>query len=224
MRATVTRPLHAVGRRLRVRRAVALALRREPIRSEHVSLGLRRDLQVPFTSPAAKIPLRVRPLEPRDLPLLDPPTPGALSEEELGDRRNRAVLATAGVGHGFVAVDEDDRPCYVQWLLGPDDLERVRWHFGGLVPRLAAGEMLLEGAYTVERSRGQGVMAHAMATIAERATPLGARWVLTFTGQSNVASIKGCGRAGFSPYLRRRERWSGLRRSVSSLPLEEPSA
>ena len=221
MRAILTRFLHAAGHGLRLRRLVAIATRREPFRSEHVSLGLGRDLDVPFAAPAAKIPLRVRPIEARDLPLLAPPSPETLSEEELGDVRNRTVLATSGAGHGFVAVGDDDRPCYVQWLLGPEDLERVRWHFGELIPRLRPDEMVLEGAYTVERSRGQGVMAAAMATIAERAGPLGARRVITFTGESNIASIKGCRRAGFSPYIRRMDRRSGLRRSVTSLPVNE---
>lgn len=197
-------------------------LRREPLRSEHVALGLKRDIQVPFSAPEAKIPVRVRPIRPTDLPSVAPSTPSALPMEEVGDWRNRTVLATSGVGHGFVAESEDGQPCYVQWLLGPEDVERLRWHFGAIFPRLGPDEMLLEGAYTPQPYRGQGVMAHAMAKIAEQGATFGARRVITFSTESNIPSVKGCQRAGFLPYVRRIDRWSGLRRTLTFLPLSEP--
>jgi hypothetical protein len=40
-----------------------------------------------------------------------------------------------------------------------------------------------------------------MALIAERAAELGARHVLTFVDEGNVASLKGCQRAGFHPHM-----------------------
>ncbi len=81
---------------------------------------------------------------------------------------------------------------------------------GSLYPRLAPYEALLEGAYTPEAYRGQGIIASAMALIAERAGDFGARWVVTFVDETNVASLKGCARAGFVPYLRRRVRFTPL--------------
>ena len=62
-------------------------------------------------------------------------------------------------------------------------------------------------------------MAHAMARIAEEARCLGARWVVTFVGADNVASLKGCRKAGFSPYVERRESWRLFRRRVRCTPL-----
>ncbi len=47
-------------------------------------------------------------------------------------------------------------------------------------------------------------MPAAMAVIAERAVELDARYVITFVHRDNVASLKGCERAGFAPYLIRR--------------------
>jgi len=58
-------------------------------------------------------------------------------------------------------------------------------------------------------------MAAAMARIAERADQFGARWVLTFVDEGNAASLKGCARAGFVPYLRRHERFRLFWRFVS---------
>lgn len=49
-------------------------------------------------------------------------------------------------------------------------------------------------------------MPHAMAKIAEKGKDLGARRVVTFVAHDNLPALKGCKRAGFSPYLVRRER------------------
>jgi RimJ/RimL family protein N-acetyltransferase len=81
---------------------------------------------------------------------------------------------------------------------------------------------LLEGAYTPEAYRGMGIMSAAMARIAERAAEGGARWVITFVDETNVASVKGCLRAGFAAYVKRHERFRLFRRQVAfaSIPSE----
>jgi hypothetical protein len=48
---------------------------------------------------------------------------------------------------------------------------------------------------------------------------LGARWVITFVTTDNEPSLKGCHRAGFCPYVLRRERWLLFRRRLSFEPL-----
>ena len=58
-----------------------------------------------------------------------------------------------------------------------------------------------ENAYTPPAYRGLGVMPAAMARIAERASDFGARKVMTFVATDNIASLKGCQRAGFHPHL-----------------------
>ena len=59
----------------------------------------------------------------------------------------------------------------------------------------------MENAYTPSRYRGLGIMSAAMAQIAERAVDFGASHVITFVDEDNVASLKGCQRAGFNPQL-----------------------
>ena len=109
--------------------------------------------------------------------------------------------------------------CYMQWLIAARDNARVHARWGGLFPELKPHEALLEGAYTAESHRGKGVMSHAMALIAEKARDFGAHHVLTFVDRKNVASLKGCEKAGFAPYIQRRETWSLFRRRVHFLPL-----
>jgi hypothetical protein len=190
--------------------------------SESTSLGLRRDLTIPFTGPSAKIPFIVRPLSPADdLTTLDPRQPG-ISSEEMFWRLAQQRLLQSGLRTCYVAIGPDGKPCFMQWVILPSDNERLRATFGNLYPTLAPDEALLEGAFTPDTSRGLGVMSAAMAEIAGRAAQNGARWVITFVDESNVASVKGCLRAGFAPYVKRHEKFRFFRRQVifAGLPSE----
>jgi len=187
--------------------------------SDSDSVGLRRDLQAPCFAPAAKRPFQVRPLTPDDeLAWLDVREPG-LSDEQVYARLSQTRLLRSGIRTCHLAVEPDGTACYMQWLILSNQNDQVREFFGNLYPRLAPDEALLEGAYTPEASRGQGIMSAAMAQIAERADQFGARWVVTFVDEGNAASLKGCARAGFVPYLRRHERFRLFRRRVSFTPV-----
>jgi GNAT superfamily N-acetyltransferase len=191
--------------------------------------GLRRDLQTPLQKPKAKIPISVRALQPADRPALfdlDGASDDPSNQSEVGWRRAFA----AGRSGGYVAVDgRDGTPCYVQWLFGAVDNEFVRKMRS--FPHLAVDEALLENAYTPSRYRGMGIMASAMAEIAERASEFGARYVWTFVGKDNIASLKGCQRAGFAPDLVHRQirlgfdyvRWNWFRKLDSADPVRTKS-
>jgi GNAT superfamily N-acetyltransferase len=193
--------------------------------AEQTRYGLLRDVSQKFTAPAAKIPLAVRPLYDRDLPAL---FGHAGPESELGERLEvawRHAFIDKGARGGFVAIDErSDTPCYVQWLLAPRDNALIA-KLGGF-PQLADGEALLENAYTPPAYRGLGVMAAAMAQIAKRAGDFGASNVLTFVATDNIASLKGCQRAGFYPHLLHRRTRLGFglvtRDRFETLPEGDP--
>jgi hypothetical protein len=191
------------------------------LRSNVEAFGLRRDLTVPFEAPRAAIPIEVRPLEERDVPHLLEPNLARLSAEEKWDRATRKRLLEAGFGTPYVAVTDGDVPCYVQWLFGHKDNKYLSDYFHGAFPVLTVDEALLEGAFTPDAFRGKRIMAAAMASIAERGTDLGARWVLTFVGTENTPSLKGCARAGFSTYTRRLQEWRTFRCRTSFRPLDQ---
>jgi GNAT superfamily N-acetyltransferase len=186
--------------------------------SRREAVGLRRDLSVPFAVPPAKIPLIVRPLRADDDLSFIASVPG-LAPQAAQDRLGQRWLLTADLPTCWIAVDPDGTACYMQWLIAPRDNALVRAWWGGLFPELQPDEALLEGAYTAESHRGQGIMSHAMARIAEQARDFGAQRVITFVGHENVGSLKGCERAGFAPYLERRDSWTLFRRRVRFLPL-----
>jgi GNAT superfamily N-acetyltransferase len=184
------------------------------MRSDSTSLGMRRDLAIPFKGPSAKVPIIVRPLASTDdLSALEP-TPG-LSADERFSRLTQLRLLRSGLRTCYVAIAPDGRPCYMQWVVPSSENVRLRAVFGNLYPTLGSDEALLEGAYTPDAYRGKGIMGAAMTQVAERAAEFGARWVVTFVDELNEASVKGCVRAGFAPYLRRRESFRLFYRRVT---------
>lgn len=186
--------------------------------SNRTDLLLRRDLSVPLAKrPEAKIPLTLRELRPDDIRKVAKSVP------------SRLPALKAGLRTCYVAVTEDDDICYMQWLIDPSQ-NHLRPLNVGLV--LKPDERLLEWAFTFEKYRGLGIMACAMAQIAERGLETGARWALTLVQDINIASLKGCRSAGFRPYQVREERWRSLHLMQRYTPLpsdalysfESPSA
>jgi GNAT superfamily N-acetyltransferase len=192
---------------------------RRRLRSDVEAFGLRRDLHVPHTPPAAKIEIGVRPLEDRDVAAVLDAT-AELSPDEKWDRATRRRLLEAGIGRPHVAVTDDDEACYTQWLFTSADNDDIARHFEGIFPHLDYDMALLEGAFTPVAWRGKGVMSAAMSRIAEQAGPLGARYVITFVGTDNPASLRGCEKANFFPYLRRVQRFRLGRQRVEFRALE----
>jgi GNAT superfamily N-acetyltransferase len=194
------------------------------LNSRTLALGLCRDLNQPHVAPAARMPLEVRPLTAGDdLSMLDIEAAGLTSDVVLQRVAQRRLIAVQ-LPQCWVAVAPDGKVCYMQWLVAARDNARISGVWGDLFPPLAPDEALLEGAYTGDAYRGQGIMAHAMSRIAEAAREFGARWVKTYVGQGNVASLKGCKKAGFAPCVERSETWWLLRRRVrfTDLPAGTP--
>lgn len=197
---------------------------RQQLWSQHDSFGLRRDLAIPFSPPDAKIPMHgVRPLQESDLPKLFDPDASPTGPDTEGTRTQMS-LVHADIATCYVAITDDDQPCYMQWLIGPGENDKVMRYFKGLFAPLAADEVLLEGAYVPPRFRGLRINSRAMASIAAHGTDLGARWAITYIGVENVPSIRGAKGAGFEPYVLRRERWRFFRRAVTFGPLPNTPA
>ena len=197
---------------------------RTHLHSESKAFGLRRDLTIPFPAPDAALPITVRPIQESDVATLLEAGRDELSGEAQRERAIRMRMIEAKLPTCYVAVTAENVPCYMQWLIGSDDNDRIHEIFGDRFPRLAADEMLLEGAFTLEAWRGKKIMAAAMARIAEHATIHGAQWVITFVGADNVPSMKGCKRAGFEPYLERTGVWRLFRYHSRFGPITDTSS
>ncbi len=187
------------------------------IYSHSVSFGLQRDLNNEFLAPSAKIEIKVRPLRKNDVSeLLDYTTDPSANPRIIA---NQLSMVDANIPTCYVAVTADDKPCYMQWLIGYDDNQKIQKHFNGVFPALKKQEALLEGAYSNPEYRGLRIMPMAMALIAEKATEINARWVNTFVDVTNIPSLKGCQRSGFTPYLLRKDRWFMFQQTTAFHPI-----
>ena len=163
--------------------------------SNSESYLLRRDLSVPFIPAAPKQPIEIRPINDTDDP------------EILKARPGRFAILRAKIPTCYLAVTASGQIAYMQWLVAQPDIERFKPFFDGQLGTLRQDEVLLEFAYTFEQFRGQKIMGAAMAAIAEKGLQSGARYAVTFVQRDNIAALKGCGSAGFAPYMIREERW-----------------
>jgi hypothetical protein len=176
--------------------------------SNSESYLLRRDLTLPFQAQAPKQPIEVRPISDGDIPAI------------LAARPGRLLILKANIPTCYLGITGSGQISYMQWLIGQTDLERFRPFFDGELRNLRKDEVLLEFAYTFEQFRGQKIMPAAMAAIAEKGLLSGARYAVTYVQKDNIAALKGCAAAGFSPYMIRNERWRifSFKESFRSLP------
>lgn len=179
--------------------------------SNSESYLLRRDLTAPFIPAAPKQPIEVRPITDADVP------------EILRARPGRFAILRAKIPTCYVATTADGKIAYMQWLVAYGDIERFKPFFDGQLGTLRRDEVLLEFAYTFEQFRGQKIMGAAMSAIAEKGLQSGARYAVTFVQKDNIAALKGCGSAGFVPYMIREERWRlfSFKEIYRSLPTAE---
>ncbi|HLM07975.1 MAG TPA: GNAT family N-acetyltransferase [Blastococcus sp.] len=189
------------------------------MRSNDLSYGLKRDLDVPHSPPEALIEIAVRPIRDADVPRILGTADDSLTPQEKWERVRRLRLLESGAGTCYVAVTRDDAPCYVQWLFSHEDNEFIQRYFRRCFPVLSQDTALLEDAFTPAAFRGQRIMSAAMSRIAEQARAMGARYVITFVGTDNTASLKGCRRAGFEIYTERLQQWRMLRPSLDYRPV-----
>ena len=197
---TKHRSLHSRGLRDLLERGMnAVVLRR-------TSYGLRRHLHTSCLPPTTKLPLMVRELNHSDTPLILPYHLAASDRREGQQINQRRKLLAQNIPTPFVAIDQSSsRPCFIQWAFDSSHNDFITHFFKGRFPRLKQGEVLLENAYTHPHYRGQGVMPVAMSLIADIIAARGAREVMTFVETTNIPSLKGCTRAGFQPFMIRKD-------------------
>lgn len=189
------------------------------IYSKTISFGLKRDLEVDFKTPSARIDLTIRPLKDEDVPHLLENTPTHPVNPRI--IANQQAMVDADIPTCYVAVTKDEKPCYMQWLISYQNRDKIKKNFRGIFPKLKESEAMLEGAYNNPRYRGLRIMPAAMAEIAKKAASLNARWVITFVDIENIPSLKGCKRAGFEPYVIRKCEWSFFRYTVTFHPIPD---
>ncbi len=175
--------------------------------SKDVSLGLKRDLCIPFKGPNSKINIYIRLFEESD------------SKYFYTEYVNGIDLLKTP--KCYVAVDDNDVPCFRQWLIVSKENKKIQSYFGDLFPYLKEGEALFEGGFVFPKIRGNGIMSAGLSKIAEKAKQDGVENIITFVNIHNTPSLKGCEHAGFAPYILRTEKWFLFKRKVMFTPIPD---
>lgn len=187
--------------------------------SERVVVGLRRDLSTPLPARKPTLAFTVRPLRRADVPaLVEPPGSNGSGADALV-RVNARHLIESDLATCYVGETDAGDVCYMQYLVLPDQNEKLPQVFGNLFPPLAADEALLEFAFTLEPYRARGVMPYAMSRLAAEARDKGARWLVTYVDRRETVLLRFYRRLGFEPFRLRSERYRLLRRRVAFTPL-----
>ncbi|MQA00211.1 MAG: N-acetyltransferase [Dehalococcoidia bacterium] len=181
-----------------------------------------RDLTVPFSPSPAKIEFTIEPLDASLAPAVF--SLEGLDAEGRRELANRRRMWEEGLPTAYVAIDLAGNPCYFQWALSGVHDEWVHEFFGGGFPRLAADELLLEGAWGLPAARGQRIMGEAMSRITEMGAGADHRRAITFVGVDNEPSLRGCRTAGFEVYIERHESWRLGRRQLRWAPPATPAS
>lgn len=164
--------------------------------SDRRSVVLRRDLSQDIEQPKSAVAFTIRRYEPRDAATLFDPG----SRDDQTERIQLESWIEQGLKTCYVAVLEDGRATYVQWLCTATENGPLHAIFDGTQPILDPDTVLLEGAYTPPRFRRLPVMPAAMARIAEEGRRLGARWALVSIAEDNASMIRAAQYAGFAPW------------------------
>jgi hypothetical protein len=183
--------------------------------TDDVATGYAYDAGVPLKVPSSPLPLRLRELRPDDVDAFTRTDLPGLSPGDLLVRVNARHVLESDLRTPYVLVTEDDEPCYLQYLVFPEENERMREVFGGLFPPLAPNEALLEFAFTLEKFRGRLVMPFGFSELSRVAAERGATRVLCYVSSRQQAMSRFLVRAGFEPVAVREERRRLLHRRLT---------
>lgn len=195
---------------------------RQKIWTDTISFGLCRDLTVPFPAPAAAMPITIRKATEEDIARLMDPLEAGVSIDELEERRDRREECSSGMlPTSYVGVTDDGAPCFFQMLIYPEQNSISKKLWDKAFPVVQPGQVMLEGVLVPSTFRGKKIMPMAMARLSELARNDSTTEAITFVDSGNIASLKGCVRAGYVPYCHRIRRWRFFHETVSFVPISK---
>lgn len=115
----------------------------------------------------------------------------------------RKLFYDSGFRDCYVARSVDAKElCFVQWMISQENYQGLGQGFRNMLPRLERQDIWMENSYTFKKYRGKKVYPSALVELAEIARNKGFERILTYVRADNIASIKGCERAGFQVFER----------------------
>lgn len=190
--------------------------------SEAEAVGFRFDARAEHVAPPpALVDLVARPLD-------DQLAERVFDFEGLGsaDRlylERRQNIHRSGLPGGWVAVDPDGNPAYLQWLIPAMHAAQIGEFFGPIFGAIASDTLLVEGAWIPPAFRKQKVMGAGLALVTEAALAASpeARYAVCYPAADNRGAVLGTRSAGYEVFEKRTEQWRLGRRSFHFAPATE---
>ena len=180
--------------------------------SENYYCGLLRERDKEFTPTSANVSLTARPLD-------DELAPKVFNFDGLGERdatylERRRRIWEAGFKNGFVAVDPEGNPAYLQWLIPPSQNAKVAEFFGPLFP-LDDTTLVVEGAWIPPAFRKENVMGEGLSKVTEAAFEASAEATaaICFPELKNKGAVRGSASGGYDIAKLRTDTWRLGRRT-----------
>jgi GNAT superfamily N-acetyltransferase len=127
----------------------------------------------------------------------------AEGKESAYELIGRKLFYDSGFRDCYVARSADTNElCFIQWMISPQVCQGLYRDFGNMLPRLESTDLWMENSYTFKKYRGKKLYPAVLVDLAHIARDKGFKRILTYVREDNIASIKGCERAGFQVFGR----------------------
>jgi GNAT superfamily N-acetyltransferase len=122
-------------------------------------------------------------------------------EESVKPLLQRKWLYENGFGNWYIARTVDtNEPCFIQSVILPEDNKQMDKGLGTWFPKLKEDEIILEGAYTFEKYRGNR-LAHAIASdIIDIYRKKGFKRMISYYSKDNLAILRSGEKTGFTKF------------------------
>jgi len=165
-------------------------------------IGFQRDPHTPLEIPDVHLKLNMRPIQKSDYIRLFEFT-HQTSKHEIKYRLIGKSWLLSGIKTCYVTETEDKTPCHMQWMIGPEENDRLSQLTGGGLPPIGDDEVLLENAFTIEAYRRMRVEVWTVKQLLEKAVATGAGRAVLFVRDTNTITQKIVKGLGFVPYLKK---------------------
>ena len=183
-------------------------------------IGFQRDPHAPVEIPDVDLKLNIRPIQKSDYAELLNFT-HQTSRHEIKYRLVGKAWLMSGIRTCYVTETEEKTPCHLQWMIGPEENDRLAQFTGGGLPRMRDNDVILENAFTIEAYRRRGIEMWTVKQLLEMAVARGAERAILFIRDTNTVTQKIVQRLGFEPYLEKMDRRFFANRKIPFQPLSK---
>ncbi len=183
-------------------------------------IGFKRDSYTSPKIPSVDLKLNIRPIQKSDYEKILSFSHHTLPREIKYVLVGRAWLMS-GIKTCYVTEIEDKIPCHLQWMIGPEENDKLSQFTNGGLPPINDNEVLLENAFTSMAYRRRGIEMWTVKQLLEKAVARGAKRAILFVRDTNTVTQKIVGRLGFVPYLNKTDRRFLFLRKITFQPISK---